>query len=165
MQKASVDEIKKYAERYVKDKKKWHFHILTPECQLNDQKNYALVIENGTDNEAFICYSEKPYMDIGKELVQLLHGNDVIKKAEEKHKKPPSQSVKKLLKRAEKLIEEKIFWHHHMLFPYCKFNTNKNKWTIIFEDKENNKIIESVTDSEPKSDLQYIETLFYSQKK
>ena len=52
-----------------------------------------------------------------------------------------------------------------MLFPYCKFNKNKGKWTIIFEDKEKNEIIESITDTEPKTDLQYIEALFYSQKK
>lgn len=165
MQEASVDEIRRHAARYVKDKKKWHFHILTPECQLNDQKSYALIIENGTDNEVFICYSEKPYMDIGRELVQLLHGNDVIKKEGEEHKNPPSQDVKKLLKRAGELINKGKFWHHHMLFPYCRYNKYKNKWTIIFEDKENNEIIESVTDSEPKNDLQYIEALFYSQKK
>lgn len=52
-----------------------------------------------------------------------------------------------------------------MLFPNCMFNKNKDKWAIIFEDQERNEIIESVTDKEPKTDLQYIESLFYSQKK
>jgi hypothetical protein len=45
------------------------------------------------------------------------------------------------------------------------FNNSKGKWTIIFEDQENNEVIESVTKDEPKSDLQHIEKLFYAQKR
>lgn len=165
MNKITVEEIKKLAEEYAVKGSKWHFHLLTPECQLNKEGNYALILENGSTKEMFICYSEKPYMDIGKELVQLLHGKEVIKGKEEKKELPPSVQVSKLLERAKMLNTQGKFWHHHMLFPYCIFNNNKSRWTIVFEDKEKNEVIESVTDNEPKSDLQHIEALFYSQKK
>lgn len=165
MQKSSNEEIKKLAEQYSLNGNKWHFHILTPECQLNKEKKYALILENGTYNKTFVCYSEKPYMNIGKKLVQLLHGKDVLKNEKEKKELPPSTEVKKLLDRAGELNTQGKFWHHHMLFPYCRFNKNNGRWTIIFEDQEKNEIIESITDIEPKTDLQYIENLFYSQKK
>lgn len=165
MTKTTIDEIKKTAEEYSLKGVKWHFHILTPECQLNDVKKYALILENSRDETIYVCYSTEPYMNIGKELVQLLHGSDVIKDKDEKKEIPASAQVEKLLSRAKILNEQGKFWHHHMLFPYCKYNKNKGKWTILFEDKENNEVIEGVTDNEPKNDLQYIEALFYNQKK
>ena len=79
MQKTSVDEIKKLAQQYSLKGNKLHFHILTPECHLNKVGKYALILESADNDKAFVCYSEKPHMDIGKELVQLLHGKDVIK--------------------------------------------------------------------------------------
>lgn len=163
----NVDSVKilELATKYANSGEKWHFHILTPECKLNTQGKYSLVLENGTTEAVSVCYSDKPFMDIGKELVQLLHGKDVIKTKDEKKVALPSEEVKKMLGRAEELIKEGIFWHHHMLFPYCKFNNHKGSWVIVFEDAQNNKIIESISTNEPKNDLQYIENLFYSQKK
>lgn len=165
MIKATIEEIKKIAQDYAIKGMKWHFHILTPECQLNDVKEYALILENAVDEKVYVCFSSTPYMSIGKELVQLLHGNDVLKGSEEKKEYPPSSQVKKLLERAQSSTDKGIFWHHHMLFPYCKFNNNKGKWKILFEDKENNEVIESISENEPKGDLQHIEALFYNQKK
>ncbi len=165
MQITSVEEIKKLAEQYSTWGNKWHFHILTPQCQLNTENKYALILENATNNKTYVCYSKEPYMSIGKELVQLLHGKDVMKSQTEMKVVPPSSCVKKLLARARELNEQGKFWHHHMLFPYCMFSKNNGKWSIIFEDQERNEIIESITDKEPKTDLQYIESLFYSQKK
>ncbi|MEK7079593.1 MAG: hypothetical protein AAB929_05980 [Patescibacteria group bacterium] len=165
MQITSIEEIKKLAEQYSIKGNKWHFHILTPQCQLNTENKYALILENATNNKTHVCYSEKPYMDIGKELVQLLHGKDVMKSQTEMKEVPPSSGVKKLLARAKELNKQGKFWHHHMLFSHCLFNKNDGKWTIIFEDQERSEIIESITASEPKTDLQYIESLFYSQRK
>lgn len=164
MEEKSIVEIKELAKKFATRGDKWHFHILTPECQLNTQKNYSLVIENSTDQLSYVCISEAPYMDIGKELVQLLHGNDVIRQQEEKLDLPSSM-VQKMLQNAQKLSAEGKFWHHHMLFPNCMFNKNKNLWTIIFEDQVNQQTIESTSYDEPKSDLKHIEALFYSQKK
>lgn len=161
----TVDEIKSLAKQFSAGKKKWHFHILTPNCQLNDFHKYALVLENVTDNQSYVVYSNEPYMGIGKELVTLLHGTDVVKDETEKKASPPSIQVSNLLARAKELSSKGIFWHHHMLFPGCKYNKHGIKWVIVFEDQEKRETIEIVSDTEPKSDLQYIEGLFYSQKK
>jgi hypothetical protein len=165
MKKVSVGEIKKKARELAERDKKWHFHILTPECQLNETKDYALVLESVGDAEALVSYSDKPYMGVGEELVKLLHGDDIVKNKKEEKKSPPSPQVEKLLKRAKELTKKGVFWHHHMLFPGCRYNKHGDKWVIVFEDVERGEIIESVTDNEPKSDLQHIEGLFYSQKK
>ncbi|OQY64746.1 hypothetical protein B6D29_04650 [Microgenomates bacterium UTCPR1] len=161
----SIEKMKGIAEGYALKGIRWHFHILTPECKLNSVKKYALIIENAEDNIVYVCYSEKPYMNIGKELVKLLHGTDVIKEKGERKELLPSSKVNRFLERAKELNKEGKFWHHHMLFPYCKFNKNIGKWTILFEDNENSEVIESISDNEPKGDLQHIEALFYSQKK
>lgn len=162
----TVEKIKTTAEQLSKLGKKWHFHILTPECQLNDKNSYALILENVSDSETFVCDSDQPYMDIGKELVKLLHGKDVVKDSrQESRKVKPSAQVERILEKAKQLNKAGKAWHHHMLFPGCKFNRHSDRWVIIFEDKEVNEIIESVSDDEPKNDLQHIETLFYQQKK
>lgn len=165
MQNINVGQIKKQAAQLQDSGKKWHFHILTPECQLNETNDYALILENTTDNEAWICYSDKPYMGIGQELVKLLHGDDVVKSDGDTKPSAPSPEVEKLLERAKDLNKKGEFWHHHMLFPGCMFNKHQNKYVIIFEDQENSKVIKSITDAEPKNDLQHIEGLFYAQKK
>ena len=165
MLKTSVEQIKQKAREFAQNNKRWHFHILTLECQLNETREFALILENITDNEEFVSYSDKPYMGLGEELVKLLYGSDVITDNQEKKLGEPSISVKKMLKRAKELNQKGVFWHHHMLFPGCKFNQYKDKWVIVFEDKEQGKIIESISDIEPKNDLRHIERLFYSQKR
>lgn len=165
MKNATVGEIKQKAKDFSATGKKWHFHILTPECQLNERGGYALVLENANDNEAFVCYSDEPYMDAGKELVKLLHGKDVVKESEQEELEKPSPKVATILERAKQLNSQSKNWHHHMLFPGCRFNKHQDKWVIVFEDKETGEVIESVSDDEPKGDLKHIETLFYQQKK
>jgi len=164
MQEKTIQELENLAKELSSQGKKWHFHILTPTCQLNNTDKYALIIENSTQGNAYVCYSDKPYMDIGKKLVKLLHGDNVIQEDASKKTEEPSPQVRRLLDRAKTLKKQGSFWHHHMLFPDCIFNNNKGKWTIIFEDQENNETIESITDEEPKSDLKHIEAEFYNQK-
>ena len=168
MKQVSVKDILANAKQFTADEKTWHFHILTPECQLNESGSYALVLENTTDQNVYVCYSKEPYMNEGKQLVKLLHGDDVVDENEEKSKNKVTQSsetVVEILDRAKILHSQGISWHHHMLFPGCKFNKYSKKWVILFEDKLNGELIESVTENEPKDDLKLIETLFYQQEK
>lgn len=179
MEKITIDIIKLTAQDLVKQGKDWHFHILTPECQLNETKEYALILENNSDDQTWVYHSDKPQMDVGKYLVQILHGKEVVG---EKQNQPEvgqplaenieteesgnvSEQVQKILQKAKQLNSQGKFWHHHMLFPACKFNPHPGKFTIMFEDQETGEVIESVTNQEPKSDLKLIETLFYAQKK
>lgn len=67
--------------------------------------------------------------------------------------------------KAKQLNKSGKAWHHHMLFPGCMFNKHVGKYVIVFENKKAGEIIESISDDEPKGDLQHIETLFYKQKK
>jgi hypothetical protein len=156
----SISEIKQKAYQFSREGKSWHFHILTPECKLNKSGRYAFVLENTTDKEVFVTYSDVPYMDVGRQLVQLLHQGILEKKA-----KPvkPSPAAKKIIERARELTSQGKLWHHHMLFPDCIFN-DSGKWMIIFEDLENKKILKALSDEEPLSDLKQIETLYYQQK-
>jgi hypothetical protein len=163
MKAVSIQEIKQKAQRLNKSNKKWHFHILTPNCQLNQKKKYAFILENTTDNKVFVCYSEKPYMNLGKKLLKLLHGIDAVQKGN-KEKSPVSSTVKTILKRAKELNQQGKFWHHHLLLPDCIFNQHQGEWVIMFEDQENKQTLTSITDHEPKEDLVQIETLYYQQK-
>jgi len=165
MKNSTINEIVQKAKEFSGSGKKWHFHILTPECQLNKKGGYVLVLENTRDNEVFVCYSDEPYMDAGKKLVKLLHGEGVVRENKQEELQPPSFQVARILEKAKQLNSLGKGWHHHMLFPGCKFNSHQDKWVIIFEHKEAGEIIESVSDEEPKGDLKHIETLFYQQKK
>lgn len=160
-----INQIRAKAQEFSQAKKSWHFHILTPQCQLNTEKQFALILENATDKQTFVAYEDNPPMEIGKQLVQLLHGNDVVQDKNQSVDLPkPSLQTEIILNKAQQLNQEGKFWHHHMLFPDCIFN-DSGSWLIIFEDQATGEIIKSVSKTEPKSDLKHIETLFYQQKK
>ncbi len=162
MEQIITDELIKKAKEFKDKKLKWHFHIFTPECNLNKTGRYSLILEDNTNDKIYSHdFDEKP-MDLGKELLKLLHGNDILGKEEMKTNKN-AQSVKDILKKAKELNAKGLFWHHHMLFPDCIFNRHHGLWTLILEDQKNGQILESVTNFEPKEDLKQVETLFYQQ--
>lgn len=164
MKQVNIQEIIIKARQFKDQNLNWHFHILTPECQLNETNSYALILEDNTHNKVFTYpFTEKP-MDLGKELLQLLHGKTILQKEEIVTKKI-SPEVEKILKKAKELNSQGIFWHHHMIFPDCTFNKHKGKWVLILEDQESGDILGSLTETEPKEDLKLIETLFYQQTK
>jgi hypothetical protein len=158
MHETTIDDIKKIAHRLHDEKKEWHFHILTPDCMLNKSKKHAFILEDISDDETYVHYSAERQLEAGKELVTLLHKIDTTQKG------TSDKNILVIKKRAEEFNKKNIPWHHHMLFPQCAFNKH-GKWCIIFEDKENGKIIESVTDEEPMENLSIIEKLYYEQKK
>jgi len=162
MYEITIDQIKEKAEELAKEGKSWHFHILTPQCQLNDQDRFAFILENAEDSEVFITYSDEALMSLGKKLFPLLH-NDVLKEGDDDQSRP-SPEGKKIIQRAKELTAKGQLWHHHVLFPDCIYNDSK-KWMILFEDQENQKTLKAVSDQEPKGDLKEIETLYYKQKK
>lgn len=157
------EEIVDYAKKLVDDKKTWHFHLLTPDCVFNTKSNFALVLENSTDNEVLVNHSDIKQEEESKAMLELLHG--IKADEEQKLSDHVSESVKKMEIRAKGLIKKGILWHHHALFPDCIFNKSKGKWIVMLEDLETREVMESVTDNKPDSDLQVIEPLFYHQKK
>ncbi len=158
----SLQEIRAKVDQFIEEKKAWHFHLLTPACKFNKKDKFAFILENTTENEIYVHYSAAPVLELGKELLSLLHGVNVLKKENQSQKQSPT--LQTILKKARELNQQGKFWHHHMFFPNCIFNKNKGKWVILFEDQETNQIIESIYNSEPKEDLKQIETLYYQQK-
>ena len=153
------------AKELVVEKKNWHFHLLTPGCVFNTKKEFALVLENTTDNRQIVNYSDKKQDEEAKKLLELLHGINADETKNFEANTDLSPNVSKMVGRAKELIEKKIPWHHHALFPSCIFNKTKNKWVVMLEDPETGEVLENVTDGKPDSDLQLIEPLFYHQKK
>ncbi len=159
----TIDNIMEKAKQFHSEGKKWHFHMLTPDCTFNESDKQAFVLENTTDSEVYVTYSDKRYMTEGKELVQLIHGASIV--AEESTESPEDdKAVKEIVRRAEELNDKGAHWHHHMLFPDCIYNKHKGNWCIVFEDPETGKTLEYVSKEEPKEALRKIEVLYYAQK-
>jgi hypothetical protein len=160
----TLQTIEEIAETLCREKRSWHFHILTPNCMLSDSTDHAFILESPTSKECFVYYcSDKP-MELGKRLAKLLHGEDILQEVSDSTIGQVSSSAATIIRRAEELSASDILWHHHMLFPDCMFNEHQGKWTIIFEDPESEKILESTSDDEPRSALRKLEVLFYRQE-
>lgn len=155
----SLDRIVMIARDLNTSKKQWHFHILAPSCKLNTSNTFVLILENTVDNKSYYVFCPTKPSDTGKELIKLLHGEDVMdEKPTEEYK--PTEAVKRIIDRATFLNEQGKPWHHHMFFPNCAFNST-GLWEIVLEDPENPEDISSTSAIEPKNDLKQIETLFY----
>ena len=99
----TIKELVEKAKGFQRDGKKWHFHMLTPDCMFNQRKNkHAFVLENTTDSEVFVTYSEKRYMKEGQDLVKLIHGESILEDKETGESKE-DESIKIMLERAREL--------------------------------------------------------------
>jgi len=159
----SINKIEQKARELAKNRKPWHFHILTPRCQLNEIGRYAFLLESHATHEVFVAYSDTPYMDLGKRLAPLLHKGVSFKK---EGVAPPvefKEETKRVIERAKRLNQEGKFWHHHSLPPDCIFN-DSHKWLIMFENQENKEVLKVFSNEEPIDDLKEIEPLYYQQK-
>ncbi|MFH1506193.1 MAG: hypothetical protein ABIE94_04380 [archaeon] len=164
MKEITIEQAEEKAKSWQEQGKKWHFHMLTPDCVVNKNKeHHAFVLENRTDDETFVVYSDKRYMEEGQRLVQLIHGNKLFDKEEQK-KKGSSEKVRFIVEKAKELNKKGIHWHHHILFPDCIFNKHPGKWVIVFEDKETGETKEVLYDEEPIDDMRETEMLYYAQK-
>jgi hypothetical protein len=161
MQAASLKEIKQQALELHSTGQKWHFHILTPSCKLNPTDRYAFIVECPQQDLALVNYSDQAEKALGEELSPLLHGAKIMDQASTEAGYQPSKIIQDIIERATTLNEQKLEWHHHMLFPGCQFNTNSSKFTLLFEDPRSEEALSSVTDTEPTNDLKQIEGLFY----
>ena len=162
MKQISEELIEQKARELAAQKKLWHYHLLTPSCKFNDRKEHAFFLENNTDNEYFVSYSDVPAMSLGKRLLQILHGEDLLNNQSEQVS--VSESTKRILDKAAQLNARGKNWHHHVFFPHCVFNKYPGKWNITFEDVESDSVLESVSSENPKEDQKEIERLYYLQK-
>jgi hypothetical protein len=159
----SLHEIETHAQQLQRKKQSWHFHILTGNCKLNDSNSFAFVLENPSDKESLVHYCASKPADLGMKLVKLLHGDNIIEENFGDNQTSFSEAVNKMIDRAQTLGSDNTLWHHHMLFPDCRYNNYPGNWTILFEDCKDGESIESVSKSEPKDELRAVETLYYRQ--
>jgi hypothetical protein len=144
--------------------KTWHFHMLTPNCFFNERKDkQAFILENRSEDNTYVVYSDERYVTEGRELVCLLHGADIVSENPAGCGEP-CPAVQEMLSRAESLNARQVHWHHHMLFPDCIFNKRAGLWNLVFEDPETGALWESTSEREPRQSLRAIEVLYYAQK-
>lgn len=160
MQLLPLEVLHKKALTYAKTDTAWHFHLLSPTCLFNSEKRFAFIVEMPEKNESFVYYSDKPQKELGAELSPLLHKFA----AQPSEPAPPTINGMAIVERAKVLHEQNIAWHHHVLFPGCIFNKRSPSFVLTLEDPITGSVMESVTEYEPKGDLQYMEPLFYAQK-
>ena len=139
--------------------------MLTTACVFNERRDkHAFVLENRTDNQTYVVYSDEPHVAADQELVVMLHGDTILDR--ELGTSSSNEKMQTVLEKAQDLNERNIPWHHHMLFPDCIFNQHQGRWTILFEDErtgEEDKTIEILYDEEPVDDLRSIEVLYFEQ--
>lgn len=162
MKELPLKDIRAKALQSHEDNIKWHFHILTPTCSLNEKSEYAFVLECPDQHEAYVHYSDQAEKVLGQELAPLLHGAKVLNQETTSEGYEPSNTVSKIIARAKSLNEQDAEWHHHMLFPGCQFNTHSPQYVLMFEDSQAGETLESLSHEEPTNDLKQIEGLFYN---
>ena len=149
------------------DGERWHHHVLSADCALNQRQQCALILEASDRSQIFVTYSDEPMMDVGRSLAELVHGADVLQPTLEpapgRAPQPDSPAVAEMMRRARALTANGKHWHHHVLFPECWFNPHPGDWTLVFEDPDTGETLESVTTDRPDRDIRITERLFFSQ--
>jgi len=160
----TIETVRKKAALWHAEGKEWHIHMLSPNCVFNEHSDqHAFVLENRTDQQTYIVYSDEPQIEADHALVILLHGDQILDK-EKITMDPTNAQMQVILQRCREFNQRKILWHHHILFPDCIFNQQKGKWTIFFENNENNEVVEVLYNEQPVDDLRQIEILFFERE-
>ena len=135
--------------------------MLTPDCVFNERGDkYAFVLENSTDDQTYVVYSDEPPIETDHELLILLYGDEILD--EDKGTTASSNAkMQVVLQKAKELNEKNSPWHHHLLSPDCIFNKHEGKWNIFFENAEDAEVIEVLYEEDPVDDLRRIEILFF----
>lgn len=151
------------ADHWQRSNKAWHFHMLTPSCVFNERRDvHAIVLENRTDNESVVVYTESRNLLAGRIFADLVHGH-VLSGQEPKSCDDIATDLCPILSRARQLNEQGTTWHHHMFFPDCRFNEHAPLWVIVFEDPERTTIQKVTYKDEPIADFRAIELLYWAQ--
>ena len=159
----TIEECRKKAKLWHAQKDSWHFHVLAPHCAFNTRRDtHALVLENRTVNRTYVVFSDDKFVKVSQELVKLLHGDRILDKDKATTSRG-SEKIQVVLQKASESNQGNLAWHHHMLFPDCIFNEHRGKWNIVFEDKQDDSVVEILYDVEPVDDLRLIEVLYFHQ--
>ena len=164
MQEVSKSKAIKLVESFQDTHQTWHYHLLIPGCQFNTSTKSLILIENLYSNQSYIVISDAAAMELSNKLATMLHGKDAMDKANTKTGYKPTEEMAAILILIADLSAQKMIWHHHVLFPGCKFNNHSEKYELCVEDPRNSTRLSSISQSEPIENLKQIESAFYAQK-
>ncbi|MCZ4291638.1 hypothetical protein [Hoeflea alexandrii] len=153
----ALDECLGLARKLQADGKPWHSHVLSPGCRQNPQPDvYAVVIEDDDAGIAYMAKGDDQFPEVDKDLVRMLHGDDII----DASKLTPDPPASALLDQLRGLQERRIPWHHHMHFPSCVFNPHPGEWAISVEAP--GQFFSEAYPSEPVDVLRQVEVMYFS---
>ena len=161
MKETTLQDIKAHATSAGDQGLKWHYHLMSPTCNLNKSSKYAIFYEQEGSNNQLVNYSDKAEMDFSKDLATLLHGTKVMNDSPSGSLEALDDKTTAIIELAKNLTEQNIEWHHHILFPNCMFNNNAPRFTLMLENPNSEDALTAISDSEPKDALSHIEKLFY----
>ena len=164
MQIATLEEIRTKAIAAHEASKPWHFHVMSPDCLLNTNDQYAFVFEGERSDDVLVSFSDRPEKELALELSPLLHGKDVLDPTSTDDNYQPSEIISQMTDRVAELNSQRIEWHHHMLFPNCIFNGYSPSHVLMVEDTTVGEEILSITEHDPVDDLRKIEHLFFENR-
>jgi hypothetical protein len=163
VQEIPIERIQDKARSWQAQGKSWHIHMLTPSCVHNKRPDkHAFVLENTTDGEAFVIYSEEPQVEADHALLLLSYGDQILDE-DLGQMDPGTEAIQPVLLRAQELNERLVPWHHHLFYPGCIFNPYEDRWILSFEDPEMEQVTDIVYNEEPIADLRKVELLFFEQ--
>jgi len=74
MKEAKFDVILENAQKCYKNKTRWHFHILMPDCVFNNQKKFSIIFENEETKEQMTTFFDERPLKQGEKLEALFYG-------------------------------------------------------------------------------------------
>ena len=166
MQEITIEKAHELSRAWQKAGESWHFHALFPDCVFNKKSNqHALILENRTNDQTYVVYSDDGFAKASQELLKLHYGNNILneRQASAEYIDKPIQTSKPILDQCEVYSRNNIIWHHHMFFPDCIFNQHPGKWNISLEGRGQSQILNALYDEEPVEDLQQIEIAYFKE--
>jgi hypothetical protein len=97
------------------------------------------------------------------ELAELLHrvSTTSADRADDNPISSLTPDLQSILQQAQQFTEQRVPWHHHVLFPDCILNDTPGAWKVLIEG--NGAILSATAADEPTQLLSELEPLFYSQ--
>lgn len=138
----------------------WHSHVLSPGCAHNPFAGvYAVIVEDDGEGIAYIAEGTADFPEVDKELVQLLHGADILDAGKAAGAEAAARSSL-LVAHIMRLEERGLAWHHHIHFPGCAFNPMPGRWAISVE-AEGSFFAEAFS-GEPVDVLREVEVIYFA---
>jgi len=170
MKHISFEALADKAKKLKQDGVKWHFHMIGPACifsRLKDQ--YEIIIESESTAEEFSsCFSVKPISET-RQMAELAYGPGFLKNEKNtdeaipvKEKVNKNEAFQKIMDRARACGSAGSAWHNHHLFPQCRFNSQRGKHSIVFEDETSGDALYAYYNHDPVIDLSELEAIFFA---